>query len=217
MDIADKDVYEYMMNFADNRTLLNMLSVNKQFRDENFFRKVMERRYPLLIEYRKEGETWRHFFIRMVFYLSELWEKYQIPYIPTKGCSPESLLYRKIRITENEIYNDALLCAASGNQLQIAKYLIEEKGATDLFNSFDWASRYGSIEVMEYLYQKSAEHPVGSRQVDLGTAIVNAIAKEQISSIDFLRKKGYIVKQRDIRFAEKDGHGNIANYLKQFI
>ncbi len=211
MDISDKDVYEYMMNFADDRTLLNMLSVNKQFRDENFFKKVMERRYPLLIEYRKEGETWRHLFIRMVVYLSELWEKYQIPYIPTKGCNPKSLLDRK-----NRIYSSALLCAASGNQLQITKYLVEEKGATDLFNSFNWASMNGSIEVMEYLYQKS-ENSVGNRKVNLGTAIVNAIVKEQISSINFLLKKGYIIKQRDIQFAELEGKNNIANYLKQFI
>lgn len=186
------------MNFADDRTLLNMLSVNKQFRDEKFLKKVIL--YLLNIE--KKG-------------LSELWEKY--PYIPTKGCSPESLLYRKNRRNEKEIYNDALLCASAGNHLRIAKYLIEEKGANDLFNSFNWASMNGNTEIMEYLYQRSTEHPVGIRHVYLGSAIIDAILKEQISSINFLRKKGYIVTERNIQFAEQEGKNNIANYLKQFI
>ena len=76
MNIADKDVYEYMLNFADDKTIINMLSVNKHFNDEKFFEKVMKRRYPLLIEFRKEKESWKHLFIRMVHILALLYEKY---------------------------------------------------------------------------------------------------------------------------------------------
>ena len=40
MNIADPNIYEYITNFADDRTILTMLSVNKNFRDENLFRRI---------------------------------------------------------------------------------------------------------------------------------------------------------------------------------
>lgn len=53
----NKDVYEYMTNFADDKTVLSMFSVNKKFREEEYFSRVMSKRYPLLIKFRKDGET----------------------------------------------------------------------------------------------------------------------------------------------------------------
>jgi hypothetical protein len=49
------------MNFADDKTILNMLSVNKKFNDSIFFEKIMKKRYPLLIKYKKKKETWKFF------------------------------------------------------------------------------------------------------------------------------------------------------------
>jgi hypothetical protein len=39
----NKDVYEYLLNFADDRTIINMLSVNKKFNDPIFFEKLLKR------------------------------------------------------------------------------------------------------------------------------------------------------------------------------
>ena len=35
-----KDTYEYLLNFAEDRDIINMLSVNKKFRDEEFFERI---------------------------------------------------------------------------------------------------------------------------------------------------------------------------------
>ena len=53
MNISDPNIYEYITNFADDRTIISMLSVNKKFRDENLFKRIIQRRYPLLIEFKQ--------------------------------------------------------------------------------------------------------------------------------------------------------------------
>ena len=109
MEVGNKDVYEYISNFADDKTVINMIRANpKVFDNENFYEKVMRRRYPLLIEFRKENETWKALYLRMVYILAKLQEDYQIPYIPTKGCSPERLLDMTQGTRPQTIYNFAL-------------------------------------------------------------------------------------------------------------
>ena len=84
-----KDVYEYLLNFADDREILNMLSVNKKFRDDKLFERVMKRRYPLIIRFKAEGKSWREFYIETIFYLGKLEEGLHLPYIPTLDFNPE--------------------------------------------------------------------------------------------------------------------------------
>ena len=98
MEVGNKDVYEYISNFADDKTVINMIRANpKVFDNEKFYEKVMRKRYPLLIEFRKERETWKELYLRMVYVLAKLQEYYRIPYIPTKGCNPEILRSTKGR------------------------------------------------------------------------------------------------------------------------
>jgi hypothetical protein len=107
----------------------------------------MKRKYPTLIEFRKEGESWKHLFIRTIKDLSTLWEKYQIPYIPTKGCSPERLLQYK---TKSEIYDGAMICAVAGDNVNLVKYFLGEKRVEIGYRYFNYASNYGSLKVMDY-------------------------------------------------------------------
>ena len=40
------DIYEYIACLADDSTTLNMLSVNKKFLDENYYRRIVEKKHP---------------------------------------------------------------------------------------------------------------------------------------------------------------------------
>jgi hypothetical protein len=93
-----KEVYEHLTNFADDKTILNMLSVNKKFRDEQFFERVMKRKYPELIQYKTDDETWKSFYIKMVYYIAKLKEKFRFYYDRQPGYNPEKLyLVKKLR------------------------------------------------------------------------------------------------------------------------
>ena len=43
----DKDTYEYLTNFADDRTVLSLLSANKKFNDPKLFERILSRKYVL--------------------------------------------------------------------------------------------------------------------------------------------------------------------------
>lgn len=75
-----KDTYEYLLNFLDDTDIINMLSVNKKFRDELYFKRVFQRKYPLSMRF-KDG-NWRDYFIQFTYYLRKLRER-DIPYLHT--------------------------------------------------------------------------------------------------------------------------------------
>ena len=93
MEIGNKDVYEYISNFADDKTVINMIIARgKIFDNEKFYEKVMRKRYPLLIDFRKENETWKALYLRMVFILAKLQEDYDILIYRRKDAIPKNSL-----------------------------------------------------------------------------------------------------------------------------
>ena len=99
-----KDVYEHLMNFADDKDIVNMLSVNRKFSDPIFFQNVLRKRYPLLIPFKQRWESWRHFYLRMITYIAKLQEEFGIPYIHDPGFNPEN--FYKSGITMSKYYVD---------------------------------------------------------------------------------------------------------------
>lgn len=70
------DVYEYLTNFADDKDVLQMLSVNKKFDDPVFLRRALERRYPFLLKYKTDDVSWRQFYSSMIYYIYKMKEKF---------------------------------------------------------------------------------------------------------------------------------------------
>ena len=245
MEIANKDVYEYILNLADDKTTINMIRANpKVFDNEKFYEKVMRKRYPLLIEFRKENETWKELYLRMVYVLAKLQEDYKIPYIPTKGCDPKKILNAGTPPILNPltIYNLALECAAAGGHVHLidlflqkadididgalgmagqysnintVKHLIS-KGAKDYVFLLISASRSGNIEVMKFAFDLLKSQGQGINEY--GTRVlIRAIDNDQIKAIEFLIQNGLRIVPKDIQYAENTKKYEIAEYLKQFI
>ena len=241
MEIGNKDVYEYILNLADDKTTINMIRANpKVFDNERFYEKVMRKRYPLLIDFRKENETWKALYLRMVYNLATLQEKYKIPYIPTKGCNPEKLLRSGGAAA---VYAEALSCAAAGGNIPLIDYLLK-KGATDLVGAINSAAEYSNLDTVRYLMGRRAEitpsvlqyaasggkidamkfaldilRPQGfdinrySTQIALQLAIIH----EHLNAVKFLVDNGFIVRQEHIDLAVKYNKPEITKYLKQFV
>lgn len=86
-----KDTYEYILNFATDRDIINMLSSNKKFRNEELFERVMRKRYPLVVRFKEKDMSWKEFFIQTVYYLSKLEENYNLPYLQTLDFDPKHI------------------------------------------------------------------------------------------------------------------------------
>jgi hypothetical protein len=87
-----------------------LLSVNRKFSDEVFFQRVVKRRYSLLVRFKRESETWRRFYLRMITYIAKLQEKYDIPYIHSPDFDPENF-YKNY---QGDIRADALYYDVKG-------------------------------------------------------------------------------------------------------
>ena len=104
MDVSNKDIYSYIVNLADDRTVLNMLSVDRRFNDDSYFKKILEKRYPLLLKYKEENESYKHFYLAMVKYMAKLWEEFQIPYIPSKEFNLKNCIQQDSPNRESTLY-----------------------------------------------------------------------------------------------------------------
>lgn len=147
MEVGDKDIYEYIVGLADDRDVVNMLSVNKKFNDDTYFKKILEKRYPLLLRFKKKDETYKRFYLRMVIYIAKLWEEYEIPYIPTPDYDPE---YLYVKFGRESIYTTILMEAVEYGDINLAKHLIN-KGAE--VNKFTYISTAvgGNLDALKFL------------------------------------------------------------------
>ena len=151
MEVSDKDIYEYIVNLAEDRDVINMLSVNKKFNDDLYFKKILEKRYPLLIKFKLEDETYKHLYLRMVKYMAKLWEEYKIPYIPAKSFDPE-FSYRTSKRHIN-IYSHILTYALEAENKKLIEYFLEKGGEFFPF-VYSLVAKRGSVDILKFLLKK---------------------------------------------------------------
>lgn len=172
-----KDTYEYLLNFADDKDVLNMLSVNKKFRDEKLFERIMKRRYPLLLNFKPSDQSCKSFFIEMVYYISKLQEDFGIPYIPFWTFSPEKFYYSYIDAPEYFLDGAASVAAEAG-RLDLVKMFID-KGAKEI--SLISAARGGNLDIVKLAKGRGAE---------LNGALYEAAERGYLDIVKFMIEKG---------------------------
>lgn len=89
-----KDVYLTLTEHADDRTIVNMLSVNKKFHDPKFFQLIFEKKYPLLVRFKKDIESWKNYYLRTIYYISRLKDDYKLDYVPAPSLNPRFFYYK---------------------------------------------------------------------------------------------------------------------------
>jgi hypothetical protein len=141
MEIS-KDMYLEIAKVSDDRTILQMLDVNKKFNDPEFFRELIIRKYPVLFKFKKIDEDWKHFYLRIVKYMAKLREEFD--YTLSLDVDPEQFykckkllnkmnkwrtqevdyfdLYEAPNIFEL-LYNDE----QNGNHDSVGSYIINQK------------------------------------------------------------------------------------------
>jgi len=194
-----KDMYEYLTNFADDRTILNMLSVNKKFNDEDFFKRVMIRKYPLLLKYKKSDETYKRFFIKNIYYIAKIKEKYDIPYFPGRYYNPVTF-YNYPSYT---IYETAMDWAALEGFTDIVELMIQ-KGANNYYTAVLEAAKGGHIDLVKFFINKGAKN--------YNNILLRAIEHGHLNIVKFAIQKG--AKDRTAIFwANRQDNVEIIDYI----
>ena len=180
MEVSDKDIYSYIVNLAEDRDVINMLSVNRKFSDDSYFKKVLEKRYPLLLRFKSPYETYKKFYLKMVKYMSKLWEKYKIPYVAAKFFNPES---KYKQATFLDPYSMTLIDVAEVGDIKLAEYLIG-KGGKITFPAYEAVGRQGTVEMLKFLMSQF------STEKRLRDTLVSAKKYNNREIINYLEKLG---------------------------
>jgi hypothetical protein len=208
----NKDVYEYLLNFADDKTVISMLSVNRQFRDDKLFERILKRKYPYLasIFFKPDNMNWKEYYIRQVYYMSRLNEKYGIPFVSLPGYIPE-YIYKDM--DKEKTLNYVMALAAGHGDLDTVKLLIE-KGAGGEYgfrSALDYAAQNGHLRIVKFILEN--EYVFNPYQ--LGGPLGYVAENGHIEIVRYLIGKGEHYENYVLIRAAKGGHKNIIDLAVQ--
>lgn len=198
-----KDPYLLIAEQADDRTILMMMSVNKYFYNDKFFETLMQKRYPFLAEFKRHNEPWRHFYIRMIHYISRIKEEFDIQYIPSPEFHPVQFYYSTKQHLKWGI-NEGLRLAAGIGDRKLVDYFIS-RGAIDLNWALRKAASGGHKDLVIYLIEKGA--------TDLDGALPGAAYKGNTDIIRYLLSRGATDLSIALYYAAYGGHKDLVIYL----
>ena len=222
-----KDTYEYILNFADDKEIISMLMVNKKFAqklgDDNFFKKVLERKYPNLVKFKKENETWKHLYLRMIKYIALLNEKFDIPYLNLVDYDPTEF-YNEYNNTQYIIYEALKQLSENGGNHEVLEMLldrfIEKYKDSKLINvkmSLDDfiinAVQSGDLKTVTILLEKGADN--------YEMLLIEAAFSDHLNIVKFVMEQFYkrgLVSQDSVQQAFESANDEvIKNYLAEFL
>lgn len=235
---GNKDVDREILKHLNDTDLLKVCHLNKNLWskvcDDDFLRRRLTGKYPGIEKYRKEGESWKDFFLKAMFYIGKMREEFKFEYtfgdfkkqyyLLKDSSDVHDLLFesakegelplviRALRQGASVKYQAALNVAVRNGHLDIVKYL-DEKGA-DIHDRRDdilrQASENGRVEIVKYLLERGAD-------VHTQNDVTIKIASQNghLNVIKYLVEKGYIHTDNDValRTASEHGHLNIVKYL----
>ena len=223
----DKDTYEYILNFLDDKDIVNMLSVNRKFNDEIIYERVLKRKYPLLVKFKQEkeeNETWRHLFLRMIKYISLINEKYDIPYIPLQDYDPEDFFKSFVRDHTDTLKIIAIMLMREKSNNEKHFFFILHKLQERIKERHNFifvlnilaqrAIEIGNLEKFKILHDKGAS--------DCGWYFILAAREGKLNIIEYmaplyLRLFSQAVFLSAHNNAKKYKHSNVASYLQSYI
>jgi len=187
-----KDIYKYLFEFADDRTIINMLLVNKKIYNDllndEFFLKLLTKRYPYLIDFNPKTlwgrrYSWKNFYLREIYAISKLEEDFGIPYISNEYYFEPYNFYQEYKNAKEYIYDKAASYGILTKDLDVVKRLIDisfDNGyPVNLNELLKEASFNGAMDIVKYLIKLGA--------TDFDGAMMSALDGEQEEIYDYLQ------------------------------
>ena len=235
-----KDVDREILKHLDDDELLKICTINRKtwndVCDDNFLRRRVVMKYPGIEKYKNEGESWKQFFLRTIYYISKLNEEYQFVYsygdfkkqyeLFKKHRSQDLLLIYSAKKGELPLVIHALkngadlhvrqdlavrLAALKGN-LEIVKYLTEQ--GADIHSvrniAMRWAAESGYLNVVKYIVEKGADLQAKNKGLKFASLFGH------LNIVKYLVESGADVHANNgaaIKWARKNRHTDVVNYL----
>ncbi len=214
-----KDMYLYILNFVENRDVINILSVNKKFICDANFKIIMRQRYPLLMKFKKKN-TWKYLFVHTTYYINYL-KNLEIQYIPSTSFNPKHfyLMYQKNKDIRYLLYRVLTILVDEGGHYQILQNLLNTmKKKLDikiiLNDLLCNTMKSADLRTIKILFENGATHYIELLYI--------AIFHNNFPIIRFAIENGLHTMEHDdfldaINHAHTVGNIDIINYLSEYI
>ena len=175
-----KDVYLYLMNFADDRTILNMLSVNKKFNQDEFFIEVLKRRYPATIQFKPDNLSWKQYYLEVIACIDKISREFDYKYSVNAKKSPKE--YYNLMKARSEMYTSnkwefSLRIASYMGDIDLVNYYLTKVG--ELYEGEDGAAQGGHLDILKYLIS------LDKNPIDYSSILTSAVVENHRHIIDF--------------------------------
>ena len=232
-----KDVDREILKYVDDKDLIKTCSIDRktwnEVCDDNFLKRRLIK-YRGIEKYKLKDESYKQFFLRIVYYSSQMKEKYDFEYtdgdfkkqfymlrtyfsnfgLLTSSAKIGELSLVKYAAKKNmNFINDALAAAAGRGHLEIVKWLLNS-GADITDQALLNASYIGNFPVIKYLVEQGAD--IHARE-DWALHLASKNGYFQI--VKYLVEQGADIHSHDnlaLKEAEVNGHTEIVNYLRSF-
>lgn len=150
---GSKDISREILEYVDDKRLLKICSISKKMWNDicndNFLMRRLSK-YPEIEKYKETDETWKRFFVKSVYYISKMQEKFDFTYTSGDFKKQYALLIKHHRD------DDLIIKAVESGELSLVEYSVKH-GAfiRGYFNTaFQTAHIHGHADVVRYLIEQ---------------------------------------------------------------
>ncbi len=204
-----KDVDREILSHLPDKELLTVCTIDKRFWNEvcdDDFLKRRLRKYPGIEKYKGE-ESWKKFFLRLVYYMGKMKEDFKFEYRYGDFKQQHELLKR---YKGNYLLTESVRLG----HLPLVKFAVEQ-GAdiqTDDNLSLRRASENGDLEMVRYLVEHGA-HINAGRNSGSYSALEMASTKGDLEIVKYLVEQGAYIQNMSLIWASRNGNSEVVKYL----
>lgn len=213
-----KDIYLYIAELQEDNDVINMLTINKSFNNPIFFQRIFQKRYSCLIPYKKVRESWREFYLRMIYYLAYLKKFLNISYINVPTFDPIYLCkYSKEYPEESLNHHLANYIGRTGNKQMIDNFMNEmgkDIARHIVKRLYEGIVESGNVDLLKY-YDKLNLYPkyqvIYNDTLLLESAVISSADVKNIEMLDYILEKTKQRNYENILFSLISGYAKIGN------
>ena len=208
-----KDTDREILKWANDEDLLRICSVDRktwnEVCDDAFLRRRLIAKYPGIEKYKKENESWKHFFLDSIRSIALMKEKFEYDYSGGDFRQQYSLL-RKYK----DNMTDLLLQSAGAGIFPLVVYAVNRGGdihaGGEAFLSITIDRGY--LDLVKYAVEKGLDI---HRYDDF--ALFLASKRGHLDIVKYLVEKGANIHAGNdaaLNIARKNGHEDVVRYLE---
>lgn len=210
-----KDVDREILKHVNDDELIRVCSIDRktwnEVCDDNFLRRRLAK-YADIEKYNLENESWKQFFLRVIYYTAKMQEIYKFEYKSGDFKSQYELLKITRSDSKYPSNDDLFLESVQQGFLDLAKYANGKKVSKDIKGiSLGVAAKIGNYEIVKWLVEDGV-----NIHYEEDAALSFASEKGHQEIVKYLVEKGADIHERDdvaLGYASRNGNLEIMQFL----